>query len=61
MKTKIHFEIISRSGLRRMKNASANTFKENQNTVSRLAFLPKIMPFLPDKEQKCAGPINRAV
>jgi len=53
------FMIISRSGLRRMKNASASSCKENQNTVSRLAFHPEIVPFLSDKVQKC-GTVRQA-
>ena len=39
------FMIISRSDLLRMKNASANSCKENQSTILCLAFLPKIVPF----------------
>ena len=45
--------IISRSGLLRMKNSSANGCKENQNTVLCLVFLPKIVPLLSDKVENC--------
>ena len=44
---------VSRSGLLKMKNASASCCKENQNTVLCLEFLPKIVPFLSNKVGKC--------
>jgi hypothetical protein len=47
------FIIISRSGLLRTKNASANSCIENQNTILCLALLPKNVPFLSDKVKKC--------
>jgi hypothetical protein len=47
------FMIISPSGLLKMKNASANSCKENQNTILCLAFLPKIVPFLSDQVEEC--------
>ena len=47
------FMIISRSGLLRMKNVSANSCNENQDTILCLAFLRKIVLVLSDKVEKC--------
>jgi hypothetical protein len=57
-KDRYTFTIISRSVLLRMKNVSANSCKENQNTILYLEFLLKIVLCLSDKVEKCRPQIK---